>query len=49
VLCTHPVLADGALDRIKKAGAVKVIGTDKMPSPISKMSVAPVIAAALKS
>jgi ribose-phosphate pyrophosphokinase len=49
VLCTHPVLADGALKRIKTAGAVKVVGTDTMPSPISKVSVAPVIAAALKS
>ena len=49
VLCTHPVLADGALRRIKTAGAVKIVGTDTMPSPISKVSVAPVIAAALKS
>jgi ribose-phosphate pyrophosphokinase len=49
VLCTHPVLADGALKRIKAAGALKVVGTDTMPSPISKVSVAPVIAAALKS
>lgn len=49
VLCTHPVLAEGALKRIKTAGAVKIVGTDTMPSPISKVSVAPVIAAALKS
>ncbi len=49
VLCTHPVLAQGALKRIKAAGAVKIIGTDTMPSPISKVSVAPVIAAALKT
>jgi ribose-phosphate pyrophosphokinase len=49
VLCTHPVLADGALQRIRAAGALKVIGTDTMPSPISKVSVAPVIATALKS
>lgn len=49
VLCTHPVLADGALSRIKAAGAVKIVGTDTMPSPISKVTVAPVIAAALKT
>jgi ribose-phosphate pyrophosphokinase len=49
VLCTHPVLADAALRRVKAAGVLKVIGTDTIPSPISTVSVAPVIAAALKS
>ncbi len=49
VVCTHPVLADGALKRIKAAGVLKVIGTDTYPGPISKVTVAPVIAAALKS
>ena len=49
VLCTHPVLADGALKRVKAAGALKVIGTDTIPSPISTVSVAPVIAAALRT
>ncbi len=49
VLCTHPVLADGALERIRMAGASKIIGTDTIPSPISKVSVAPVIATALRS
>jgi ribose-phosphate pyrophosphokinase len=48
-LCTHPVLAEGALKRIRAAGIVKVIGTDTIPSPISKVSVAPVIAQALKN
>jgi ribose-phosphate pyrophosphokinase len=49
VLCTHPVLADGALKRVKAAGALKVIGTDTIPSPVSIVSVAPVIAAALRN
>jgi ribose-phosphate pyrophosphokinase len=49
VLCTHPVLADAALKRVKAAGIVKVVGTDTIPSPISTVSVAPVIAAALKT
>ena len=48
-LCTHPVLAEGALKRIKAAGVSKVIGTDTIPSPISKVSVAPVVARALKA
>jgi ribose-phosphate pyrophosphokinase len=49
VLCTHPVLADAALRRVKAAGVAKVIGTDTIPSPISTVSVAPVIASALRT
>src|SRR5437667_10253 len=49
VLCTHPVLADGALKRIRAAGASRIVGTDTIPSPISTVSVAPVIAAALRT
>ena len=47
-LCTHPVLADGALKRVRDAGVQKVIGTDTIPSRVSEISVSPVIAAALK-
>jgi ribose-phosphate pyrophosphokinase len=49
VLCTHPVLVEGALKRVKAAGVLKVIGTDTYPGPVSKVTVAPVIAAALKT
>lgn len=48
-LCTHPVLREGALNRMKAAGVLKVIGTDTIPSTVSKVSVAPVLAQALKS
>ncbi len=48
-LCTHPVLADGALERVKSAGIQRVVGTDTIPSPVSQVSVAPVIAAALRN
>jgi len=48
-LCTHPVLADGALKRVKSAGIQRVVGTDTIPSSVSQISVAPIIAAALKS
>ena len=48
-LCTHPVLADGALRRVKSAGIQRVVGTDTIPSSVSQVSVAPVIAAALKN
>ena len=48
VVCTHPVLAEGAIRLVKAAGVSKIIATDTIPSPISKVSVAPVLAAALK-
>jgi ribose-phosphate pyrophosphokinase len=44
VACTHPILAGGALAKIYEAGAQNVIGTDTIPSPISYVSVAPLIA-----
>jgi ribose-phosphate pyrophosphokinase len=49
VLCTHPVLADGALKLVKTSGVTRTVGTDTIPSPISTVSVAPVIAEALKA
>jgi ribose-phosphate pyrophosphokinase len=45
--CTHPVLVEDALTKIYEAGADAVIGTDTIPSPISHVSVAPIIAEAL--
>jgi len=44
VACTHPILAGNALERIKQAGAKNVVGTDTVPSSISHVSVAPLIA-----
>ena len=49
VVATHPVLAEGAITRIKASGVSKIIATDTIPSAISKVSVAPVLAAALKN
>jgi len=46
--CTHPVLVEDALAKIYEAGADAVIGTDTIPSPVSHVSVAPIIAQALK-
>ena len=46
--CTHPILVQNALTRIYQAGALAVIGTDTVPSSISFVSVAPVIAEALR-
>jgi len=46
--CTHPVLVENALKRIYKAGGDAVIGTDTIPSPVSYVSVAPLIAEALR-
>jgi ribose-phosphate pyrophosphokinase len=48
-LCTHPVLATGALERLRAAGVEKVVATDTIPSPVSEVSVAPIIARVLKA
>jgi ribose-phosphate pyrophosphokinase len=47
VACTHPILVLNALVRIYQAGAVDIVGTDTVPSSISLVSVAPVIAKAI--
>ena len=48
VACTHPILAPGALAKINSAGVQDVIGTDTVPSPISRVTVAPLIADQLR-
>ncbi|MBS7247505.1 MAG: ribose-phosphate diphosphokinase [Candidatus Jordarchaeales archaeon] len=47
--CTHPILVDNALKKIYKAGAETVIATDTVPSPVSQVTVAPLIAQTLSS
>lgn len=46
--CTHPVLVEDALTKILLAGAEALIGTDTIPSPVSFVSVAPIIARSLR-
>ena len=48
VACTHPILAPGALEKIKETGVQDVVATDTVPSPISHVSVAPLIAEHVK-
>ena len=47
--CTHPVLSGKALSNIYNAGAEIVVGTDTVASQVSYVSVAPVIADAIKN
>ncbi len=47
--CVHPLLSPGAHEKIMKAGAEALIGTDTIPSEVSLVTVAPTIAQALKS
>jgi len=49
VACTHPILAPGAVDKINKVGVQDVFGTDTVPSPISLVTVAPLIAEHVKT
>lgn len=46
--CVHPLLVGDTRDKILKAGADGVVGTDSVPSPVSEVSIAPLIAEALK-
>ena len=48
VACTHPLLMGDALAKIHESGAKNVIGTDTVPSPVSYVSVAPLIAEQIK-
>ena len=45
--CVHPLLMEGAENKILQSGADSIVGTDSVPSHISIVSVAPLIAEAL--
>ncbi len=47
-LCTHGLFLENAVARIQDAGVEEVISTDTIPSSNSKISVAPIIADALR-
>ncbi len=42
-VCTHPLLISDALGKIKQAGVEELIGTNTVPSPVSKVDVSPSI------
>jgi len=46
--CAHPLLIGDALEKIMKSGADAIIGSDTVPSPVSHVSVAPLIAKTLE-
>ncbi|MEM2145702.1 MAG: ribose-phosphate diphosphokinase [Candidatus Jordarchaeaceae archaeon] len=46
--CTHAVLVGDSTFRILNAGANEIVGTDTVPSDVSFVSVAPIIAEALR-
>jgi ribose-phosphate pyrophosphokinase len=46
--CVHALLTDEVREKILKAGADEVVGTDTVPNFVSKVSVAPLIVRALK-
>lgn len=45
--CTHPLLIGGAYTNILRAGADALIGTNSIESPVSVVSIAPIIAKAI--
>ncbi|MGD6809178.1 MAG: ribose-phosphate diphosphokinase [Candidatus Bathyarchaeia archaeon] len=46
--CVHPLLIGDAAKRILDAGVEEIIGTDSVPGPYSKVSLAPLISKQLK-
>lgn len=46
--CVHGVFAGDALEKVREAGAQEILATDTIESEISKVSVAPLIADALR-
>jgi ribose-phosphate pyrophosphokinase len=48
VACVHPLLIGDAMERILRSGANSVVGTDTVPSTVSVVSVAPLIADAVR-
>jgi len=46
--CVHPLLIGDAKERILREGALEIVGTDSVQSPVSVVSVAPLIAEALE-
>jgi len=47
--CTHPLLVNDALRKIMASGCDGVIGTDSIPSPVSSVSIAGLIARELRN
>ncbi len=47
-VCIHPILINDAQNRMKMAGVDEILGTDCIPSEISKITVSKVLAEALK-
>lgn len=47
--CVHPLLSEETLERLSKNGAEVVVATDTVPSPVSLVSVTPIIVQALKT
>jgi ribose-phosphate pyrophosphokinase len=45
--CVHPLLMGNAKKKILETGAEAIIGTDSIPTPVSKVSIAPLISKVL--
>jgi ribose-phosphate pyrophosphokinase len=44
VACVHPLLAGDARVKLARAGADRVVGTDTIERPVSRVSAAPAVA-----
>jgi ribose-phosphate pyrophosphokinase len=48
VACVHVILIGDGKERVLKSGAEGIVGTDSVPGPLSEVSIAPLVASALK-
>ena len=48
-VCIHPLLAEGAVERMQRAGVSKILGTDCIEGSFSEVTVAPILAEALRT
>ena len=46
--CVHPLMMGDVKERLLNSGAEAIVGTDSIPSPVSEVSIAPLVVSALK-
>ncbi|RLE65353.1 MAG: ribose-phosphate diphosphokinase [Thermoprotei archaeon] len=49
IACTHPLFAGNSYEKVLSSGVEEIVATDTIPSPVSYVSVAPLIAEYLKN
>ena len=48
-ICTHPILTNGALDKMRSSGVNEIIATNSIPSPVSIVDISPILTSYLET